>query len=100
MDKKGILRRLVIVLAVGLLLLGSVNVWAGLVTNGSAHFQDPDFWVSGHEPPSPFSMDQMLIEWWVYQRDSEGLGSEHCLALRVPPRHLPSPTKAVPQLER
>ena len=74
MDKKGILRRLFIVLAVGLLLLGSVNVWAGLVTQGSAHFQDPDFWINGHEPPSPFSMDQMLIEWWVYQRDSEGLG--------------------------
>jgi hypothetical protein len=80
-DKKGILRRLVIVLAVGLLLLGSVNVWAGLITNGSAHFQDPDFWVSGHEPPSPFSMDQMLIEWWVYERDAEGLGPASIVSL-------------------
>jgi hypothetical protein len=75
-DKKGILRRLVTVLAVGLLLMGSVNVWAGLITQGSAHFQDPDFWINGHEPPIPFSMDQVLIEWWVYQRDDDGLGPD------------------------
>ena len=73
-NRKGILAKLVIVLVIGAFLLPAGNVWAGLVEDGYAHFQDPDFWINGKEPPEPFSMDEVRIDWWVYERDAAGLG--------------------------
>ena len=76
MDKKGILRRLVIVLAIGLVLLPAGSLWAGLIPSysGSAYFTDPDFWINGKEPPPTFSLENLRIEWEMWERDFDGPG--------------------------
>ena len=68
MDKKGILRVLVIVLALGLALLPAGNVKAEHLDGATVPFMSPEDWYNlpGDAPYAAF-LDSMQIRWDVYQ---------------------------------